>query len=87
MRIEQLEQIVKIDEFGSLSKAANALFISQPSLSVSLSRLEEELGLKIFERSSTGVVLLEQGEAVLELAKYTLNLSEKIKGIMDEKTS
>ncbi|WP_089608559.1 LysR family transcriptional regulator [Dehalobacterium formicoaceticum] len=85
MRIEQLEQIVKIDEFGSLSKAANALFISQPSLSVSLSRLEEELGLKIFERSSTGVVLLEQGEAVLELAKYTLNLSEKIKGIMDEK--
>ncbi|MEL1134048.1 LysR family transcriptional regulator [Desulfitobacterium sp. THU1] len=62
MRIEQLEQIVKIDEYRSLSKAANALFLSQPSLSVSISRLEEELGLKIFERSSTGVVPSELGE-------------------------
>lgn len=85
MRIEQLEQIIKIDEFRSMSKAANALFLSQPSLSVSVSRLEEELGLKIFERSSTGVVPSEQGKAVLELAKYILSLSEKIKGIMDEK--
>ncbi|MGI1658959.1 MAG: LysR family transcriptional regulator [Desulfitobacterium sp.] len=84
MRIEQLEQILKIDEFRSLSKAANALFLSQPSLSVSISRLEEELGLKIFERSSIGVVPSEQGEAVLELAKYILNLNEKIKGIMVE---
>lgn len=85
MRIEQLEQILIIDEFRSLSKAANALFISQPSLSVSVSRLEEELGLKIFERSNTGVVPSEQGDAVLELARYILSLSAKIKGIMVEK--
>ncbi|SHN71981.1 LysR family transcriptional regulator [Desulfitobacterium chlororespirans] len=83
MRIEQLDQIVKIYEHGSLSKAANALFISQPSLSISVSRLEEELGLKIFERSNIGVAPTEQGEAALELARNILTLSEKIKGMMD----
>ncbi|HHY27593.1 MAG TPA: LysR family transcriptional regulator [Desulfitobacterium dehalogenans] len=83
MRIEQLDQIIKIHEHGSLSKAANSLFISQPSLSVSVSRLEEELGLKIFERSNTGVLPTEQGEVALELAKDIVGLSEKIKEIMD----
>lgn len=83
MRIEQLDQIVKIHEHGSLSKAASALFISQPSLSVSVNRLEEELGLKIFARSNIGVAPTEQGEVALELARNILTLSEKIKGMMD----
>ncbi len=83
MRIEQLEQIIKIEEQKSISKAASDLFISQPSLSISVNHLEEELRFKVFERSNTGVVATEQGKEVLRLAENILDLSEKITGIMD----
>lgn len=85
MRIEQFNQIMKIEEHKSLSKAANDLFISQPSLSISISHLEEELCLKIFDRSNTGVMPTEQGKEVLRLAKNVLDLTEKITGIMNGK--
>ncbi|MCB8817840.1 LysR family transcriptional regulator [Desulfosporosinus shakirovi] len=85
MRLEQLNQILKIKEHESFSKAANDIFISQPSLSISVNNLEEELHLKIFERSNTGVVPTEQGKEVLRLAKAVLDLSEKITGIMNGK--
>jgi len=85
MRIEQLKQIIKIDEHQSISKAASDLFISQPSLSVSVNNLEEELGLKLFERSNAGAIATEQGKEVLKLAENILDLSDKIIGIMDEK--
>lgn len=84
MRIEQFKQIVKIQEQQSISKAASDLFISQPSLSISVNNLEEELGLKIFERSKAGVAATEQGKEILKLAENILNLSDKIIGIMEE---
>lgn len=83
MRIEQFKQIVQIQEQQSISKAANDLFISQPSLSISVNNLEEELGLKIFERSNAGVIATEQGKEVLRLAGNILDLSDKITGIME----
>lgn len=83
MRIEQFKQIVKIQEQQSISKAAGDLFISQPSLSISVNNLEEELGLKIFERSNAGVTVTEQGKEILKLAENILDLSDKITGIME----
>ena len=85
MRIGQLKQIIKINEHQSISKAASDLFISQPSLSISVNNLEEELGLKLFERSNTGAIATEQGKEVLKLAENILDLSDKIIGIMDER--
>ncbi|MCB8814640.1 LysR family transcriptional regulator [Desulfosporosinus shakirovi] len=83
MRLEQLKQIIKIQEQQSISKAASDLFISQPSLSVSVNNLEEELGLKLFERSNTGVIVTEQGKEILRLAENILILSDRMIGIME----
>ncbi|KGK86297.1 LysR family transcriptional regulator [Desulfosporosinus sp. HMP52] len=83
MRIEQFKQIVKIQEQQSISKASSDLFISQPSLSISVNNLEEELGLKIFDRSNAGVIATEQGKEILRLAENILNLSDKMAGIME----
>ncbi|MGE4273938.1 MAG: LysR family transcriptional regulator [Desulfitobacterium sp.] len=84
MRLEQFEQILKIEEFHSFSKAAKDLFISQPSFSISINKLEEELGFKLFERNNKWVLPTEQGQKVLALAKKIVEIEAKIKGIMGE---
>lgn len=55
MRLEQLQQIIEIEKQRSISKAAKALFMGQPSLSGSLNSLESEIGVRIFERTTSGV--------------------------------
>ena len=62
MRIEQLQQIIEIKKQRSISKAAKSLFISQPTLSNSLSSLEQEIQVTIFERTHSGVRLTPEGE-------------------------
>ena len=66
MDIPKMRQVVAIHRLGSFAKAAEALGMSQPALSRSISRLEDELGVKIFERSSVGSELTPAGELVLE---------------------
>ena len=57
MTLQQLRYIVAIAEAGTLSGAAKALFISQPSLTKTVQELENEMGIKIFERTNKGVLL------------------------------
>jgi DNA-binding transcriptional LysR family regulator len=66
MDIPKMRQVVAIHRLGSLAKAADALGMSQPALSRSISRVEDELGVKIFERSSVGSALTPAGELLLE---------------------
>ncbi len=49
---------------GSLSKAANELYISQPAVSQAIMQLEERLGCKLFPRSSRGIALTSEGEVL-----------------------
>lgn len=51
---------------GNISKAANLLFVSQPAISKSISKLEDELGIILFNRSSRGVTLTEEGKILFE---------------------
>lgn len=81
MRLEQLMQIVEIDHQRSLSQAAKRLFISQPSLSISVNNLEEELGFKIFHRSNTGVIPTDLGQEVLRLARNVISEIEQMKDL------
>ncbi|EHJ52907.1 LysR family transcriptional regulator [Streptococcus macacae] len=73
MNIQQLRYIVAIANSGTFREAAAKLFVSQPSLSVSVKDLEEELGFQIFTRTTTGTVLTSQGmnfyEQALEVVK------------------
>ena len=74
MTIQQCKYILKIAEYGSFNKAAKELFVAQSSLSVSVKALENELGIKIFERSGNGVYLTEEGA---EFARYARQISEQ----------
>ncbi len=68
MRIEQLQYVITIAECRSLSRAARDLFITQPTLSVSLQNLEAELGFQIFKRSHMGMELTEKGQEFYQIA-------------------
>lgn len=62
MTLQQLLYAITISEKGSMNKAAEALFISQPSLTLSMKELEKEIGISIFTRSTKGVELTVEGE-------------------------
>lgn len=61
MTIQQIKYILGVEEYGSLNKAAEKLFISQPSLSASIHDAEKELGFQIFKRTSRGATVTERG--------------------------
>lgn len=58
---------------GNISKAANQLYISQPAISKAISKLEEELGTALFNRSSRGVTLTEEGQVLYEYVERAFN--------------
>ena len=65
MTINQLSYLITIAETGSLNKAAELLYISQPSLSGAVQELEKELGIIIFRRTGRGVTLTTDGAEFL----------------------
>lgn len=81
MRLEQLVYIKEIEQQQSISKAARALYISQPSLSVALSNLEQEINAPIFIRGKQGMLPTLMGQIVLEKAAVILQLVEELKAI------
>ncbi len=68
MTIQQCRYVLEIARTGSFSEAAKQLFVAQSSLSISIKLLEQELGIKIFERSSNGVYLTEDGSEFVRYA-------------------
>jgi DNA-binding transcriptional LysR family regulator len=72
MDIRQLRQILAIHEHGSIAKAAQALGVAQPSLSTSIARFEDELKLRIFERTAKGSELTPAGRAIVERAERVI---------------
>ena len=62
MNITELRYLVAIMKWGSVSAAAKQLYAAQPNVSKALKNLEEEYGVRIFERSSTGMIPTEQGK-------------------------
>ncbi|MEE8885319.1 MAG: LysR family transcriptional regulator [Eubacteriales bacterium] len=69
MTLQQLNYVLTIAKYGSLNKAAEALYITQPSLTSSLKELERELGIEIFYRNSRGVTPTADGEEFLTGAR------------------
>ena len=69
MTLQQLRYVIQIAQCGSISTAAQKLFITQPSLSKAVSDLEKEMGITIFGRSSRGVCLTEDGSKFLSYAR------------------
>ena len=68
MNIQQLEYILAVDTYRHFAKAAEHCRVTQPTLSMMIQKLEDELGVKLFDRSMTPVCLLTIGKKVLEQA-------------------
>lgn len=81
MRLEQLVYIKEIERQQSISKAARELYISQPSLSVALSNLEQELGTPIFIRGIHGMKPTLMGQIILEKTETILRLVDELQNI------
>lgn len=79
MTLQQLNYVITISETNSFNKAAEELYISQPSLTVAVKELEKELGITIFNRSGRGVTLTNDGVEFLLYAKQLYNQYELIK--------
>ena len=69
MTLTQLEYVLAVDQYRHFAQAARACYITQPTLSMQLHKLEEELGIKIFDRSKQPVLPTEQGLEVIEQAR------------------
>ena len=69
MTIQQLEYLLKIVECGSITKAAQQLFLSQPSLTKSIMNLENEYGIKVFARTAKGIEITPEGKDFIYYAR------------------
>lgn len=82
--LTQLEYIVAIDEYRHFAMAADKCFVTQPTLSMQIKKLEDELGVIIFDRSRQPVVPTDIGAKLIEQARATLASTERIKEIIKE---
>jgi LysR family hydrogen peroxide-inducible transcriptional activator len=76
--VRQLEAIVAVAEQRHFGRAARVCAISQPALSSQVRLIEEDLGVRIFERSRRGVLVTRSGEAVLECARAALRALDAV---------
>lgn len=84
MTLIQLEYVVSLDTHRNFVLAAENCFVTQPTLSMQIQKLEEELGVKIFDRSKQPVLPTEIGERIIEQAKITLEEAKKIKELVSD---
>jgi LysR family hydrogen peroxide-inducible transcriptional activator len=78
MTLTQLEYALAVREHATMSRAAEACHVSQPSLSQGLKKLEESLGVTLFERSSSGAEPTPAGEAILDRAERVMEAVHRL---------
>lgn len=81
MNIRDFEYLITIDELKNFQNAANKCYVSQPALSQQIKKIEEQLGLNIFERDKKGVITTAKGKEIIKYAKDIILTYSKIKNI------
>ena len=76
MNLNQLKYVLTVAGAPSMREAATRLYVSQPALSASIRELEEELGIRIFERSNKGILLTKEGQEFLIYVKKAVGQFE-----------
>lgn len=84
MTLQQLKYIIAVDEQGSFLKAAEACSVTQPTLSAMVQKLENELGVTIFDRRGRTVSLTSMGKKIVKQAHKTLRESARIRKIAED---
>jgi len=85
MTFVQLEYVVAVDTYRHFATAAEHCFVTQPTLSMQVQKLEEELGVKIFDRSKQPVVPTEVGVEIIEQARRILSEKNVINELVQTK--
>ncbi|WP_309089986.1 cidABC operon transcriptional activator CidR [Domibacillus sp.] len=90
MDIKHLQYFIEVSNFNSFSKAADHLFITQPTISKMIKNLEVELGVELFDRSRKKLALTDAGKILLEQAKLVnkafRNLETELDNLLELKT-
>ena len=86
MDLKEFEYVLAISEERSFSKAAKRLFISQPSLSQYINRLESQIGVTLFDRNTIPLSLTYEGELYIESIKSIINIVENLYKKFDDVT-
>lgn len=84
MTITQLHYVLAIAEHKNFTKAADKCFVTQPTLSTQIQKLEDELGVLIFDRSKKPIELTDVGRKIVLQAKNIVNESDRIQDIVDQ---
>lgn len=80
MKLQQLIYAVKVAECGSITEAARRLFVSQPSVTSAIHDLEQEMNVRIFDRTNKGVVVSAEGDTFLGYARQVIEQAELLEG-------
>lgn len=84
MTITQLHYVLAVAEHQNFTKAAQKVFVTQPTLSMQIQKLEDELDVLIFDRSKKPIELTETGKKIVQQARNIVNESDRIKDIVDQ---
>lgn len=85
MTFSQLEYLLALDRFRHFATAAEHCFVTQPTLSMQIQKLEQEIGLKIFDRSKQPVIPTEAGREFIAQAKKVLAERNALQELVDKK--
>lgn len=81
MNIQHLKYVIEVERTGSITQAADNLFMNQPNLSKVIRELEDEMGFTIFKRSSRGIELTARGATFLDYAKQIVSLMTELESL------
>lgn len=84
MTITQLYYVLAVAEHQNFTKAAEKCFVTQPTLSMQIQKLEDQLDIQIFDRSKKPIELTEVGKKIVLQAKNIVNEADRIKDIVDQ---
>lgn len=78
MTLTQLEYILAVNKFRHFGKAAKSCFVTQPTLSMQLQKLEDELGIVIFDRSKSPILPTSEGELIIDQARVIIREAKRL---------
>ena len=84
MTITQLQYVLAVAEYQNFTLAAEKSYVTQPTLSMQVQKLEDELDVRIFDRSKKPIAITEAGRKIVAQAKNIVNEAKRIKDIVDQ---
>ncbi|AZQ57775.1 LysR family transcriptional regulator [Maribacter sp. MJ134] len=84
MTITQLQYVLAVAEYKNFTLAAEKCFVTQPTLSMQVQKLEDELDIQIFDRSKKPISVTEVGKKIVAQAKNIVNEADRIKDVVDQ---